>query len=136
MILEVTFLEFLLNCLRCKNCEYTTIFVLFYPCDPVTTTIIDPNPLQFWYQKLSYICVRTSAKLTILEHEIVILYATPQCIGGNFGTKQTKHLSVLGQLSEDFVVVKCSFEGYSVLFPEPIVILIMRVIDRRMKYGF
>jgi len=32
MILEVIFLEFLLNCLRCKNCEYIAVFILFYPC--------------------------------------------------------------------------------------------------------
>jgi hypothetical protein len=38
MILEVTFLEFLLNCLRCKNCEYITVFILFYPCCLFTTT--------------------------------------------------------------------------------------------------
>jgi len=32
----------LLKCLRRKNCEYITVFILFYPCGLFTTTIIHP----------------------------------------------------------------------------------------------
>ena len=138
MILEVTFLEFLLNCLRCKNCEYVTVFILFYPCGLFTTTIIHPavSKYQFWYQKFSYKCVNRSKKEQFWCTKLSYNAQRHSVQWEISELNSDKTEVVLGQLLEDTVVVQCSFEGYSVLFLEGIVILVMRVMYRRMKHGF
>jgi len=102
MILEVTFLEFLLNCLRCKNCEYITVFILFYPCGLFTSTIVHPQQVTVLVPEIFIQMCKQEQEINSLVHNIFILYATPQDVVGHFRTKFRQNTISVGSAVRRF----------------------------------